>query len=193
MNVALQLTFFRVFLVPLYLVAFLWDFPGNHWVAFAIFSLASVTDFFDGYIARRFNQTSKLGALLDPVADKLLIAIVLLSLLLKHSEGIAGLFLLICTAIIIGRDILISALREFMATLNIGDAVAVKYIGKLKTTVQILALGFLIVYEPVWILPNAMIGYVLLGLAAILTVWSMVDYFRAALASLQAKNIDIYK
>ncbi|MPV86537.1 CDP-diacylglycerol--glycerol-3-phosphate 3-phosphatidyltransferase [Ostreibacterium oceani] len=193
MNVALQLTFFRVFLVPLYLLAFLWDFPGNHWVAFAIFSLASVTDFFDGYIARRFNQTSKLGALLDPVADKLLIAIVLLSLLLKHSEGMAGLFLLICTAIIIGRDILISALREFMATLNIGDAVAVKYIGKLKTTVQILALGFLIVYKPVWILPNAMIGYVLLGLAAILTVWSMVDYFRAALASLQAKDIDIYK
>lgn len=193
MNFALKLTAFRVVLIPVYLLIYFMDFPYSNWVAWAIFSIASVTDFFDGYIARKYNQSSKLGALLDPVADKLLIAVVLISLVVKHSQGLEGLFMMVCTVIIIGREIIISALREFMAGLNIRNAVAVQYLGKVKTTAQIFALGFLIVYDKTWFIPTKEIGWFLLFVAAVLTVWSMVDYFKSAFVALRENNIDIYQ
>lgn len=193
MNFALQLTVFRIILIPLYLLIYFMDFPMSNWVAWGIFSIASVTDFFDGYIARKYNQSSKLGALLDPVADKLLITVVLISLVTRHAEGFEGIFMMICTVIIIGREIVISALREFMASLAIRNAVAVQYLGKVKTTVQIFALGFLIVYERAGFIPTREIGWLLLLIAAILTVWTMIDYFKAAFTALKNKQIDIYQ
>lgn len=193
MNLATRLTVFRILLVPLYLLIYFMDFPFSNWVAWGIFSIASITDFFDGYVARKYNQSSKLGAMLDPVADKLLVAVVLISLLTKHAEGWEGIFIMLCTVIIIGRDILISALREFMAGLDIRNAVAVQYIGKVKTTAQIFALGFLIVYEKTWFIPTKEIGWALLFIAAALTVWSMIDYFKSAIKALKENNINIYQ
>lgn len=193
MNLALKLTVFRIVLIPLYLLIYFMDFPFSNWVAWGIFSIASVTDFFDGYIARKYNQSSKFGALLDPVADKLLIAVVLISLVTKHSAGWEGIFMMLCAVIIIGREIVISALREFMAELNIRNAVAVQYLGKVKTTAQIFALGFLIVYDKTWFIPTKEIGWTLLSIASVLTVWTMIDYFKAAFNALQENHIDIYK
>lgn len=193
MNLALQLTLFRVVLIPLFLLIYFIPFPGNNWVAFAVFVVASVTDFFDGWIARSFNQETTLGAFLDPVADKILISVILISVLTKHSDGLLGLYLMICTIIIIGRELLISALREFMAQRQVRNAVAVKFIGKVKTTAQIFALGFLIVYEHAGWIPTWEIGYLLLGLASFLTVWSMMDYFVAAFKALAAQGEDLLK
>lgn len=193
MNLATRLTAFRVVLIPLYLLIYFMDFPFSNWVAWGIFSIASITDFFDGYVARKYNQSSKLGAMLDPVADKLLVAVVLISLLTKHAEGLEGLFIMVCSVIIIGREIAISALREFMAGLNIRNAVAVQYIGKVKTTAQIFALGFLIVYDKTWFIPTKEIGWTLLFIASALTLWSMVDYFKSAFKALKSNNINIYQ
>lgn len=193
MNLATKLTAFRIVLIPLYLLIYFMDFPFSNWVAWGIFAIASVTDFFDGYIARKYNQSSKLGAMLDPVADKLLVAVVMISLVTKHSEGLEGLFMMLCAVIIIGREIIISALREFMAGMNIRNAVAVQYIGKVKTTAQIFALGFLIVYEKTWFIPTKQIGWLLLFIAAVLTLWSMLDYFKSAFKALRDNNIDIYQ
>lgn len=193
MNLALKLTVFRVVLIPLFLLIYFLDFPFSNWVAWAVFAVAAITDYFDGVVARQYNQTSALGALLDPVADKLLVSVVLIALLTKHSAGWEGIFMMLCTVIIIGREIAISALREFMSGLNIRDAVAVKYIGKIKTTVQIFALGFLIVYDKTWFVPTKQIGWGLLFIAAVLTVWSMIDYFSAAFNSLKQHNIDIWQ
>lgn len=193
MNLALKLTVFRMVLIPVYLLIYFMDFPYSNWVAWGIFTLASITDFLDGYVARKYNQSSKLGALLDPVADKLLVAVVLISLVTKHAEGWEGIFMMLCTVIIIGREILISALREFMAGLNIRSAVAVQQLGKYKTTAQIFALGFLIVYDKTWFIPTKQIGWGLLALAAVLSVWSMLDYFKSAFVALRQHHIDIYK
>lgn len=193
MNFATKLTFFRVLLIPLYLFIYFSHIPYSNWIAWSVFSIASVTDFFDGYIARKYNQSSHLGALLDPVADKLLVAAVLISLLTKHSAGLEGLFLMLASVIIIGREIAVSALREFMAGLQIRSAVAVAYLGKLKTTVQIFALGFLIVYDKTWFIPTKQIGWGLLFIASVLTVWSMFDYFKSAFLALKENNINIYR
>ncbi len=193
MNLPLKLTVFRVVLIPLYLLIYFMDFPLQNWAAWAVFAVASVTDFFDGYLARKHNQSSKLGAMLDPVADKILVAVVMISLLVKHASGWEGIFLMLCAVVIIGREIVISALREFMSGLNIRNAVAVQYIGKVKTTVQIFALGFLIVYEDLLFIPTKEIGWILLFVAAFLTVWSMIDYFKSAILALKDNNIDIYR
>ncbi len=168
MNIALKLTIFRVVLIPLYLFIFFFDFPFANWLAWGVFAVASFTDYLDGYYARKYNQSTALGAMLDPVADKLLVAVVLVSLVWKHSEGWEGVFIMI-------------------------SAVAVQYIGKVKTTAQIFALGFLIIYKDVWGIPTKEIGWALLFVASVLTVWSMLDYFKSAIVSLKDHNIDIYK
>ncbi|MGY0399420.1 MAG: CDP-diacylglycerol--glycerol-3-phosphate 3-phosphatidyltransferase [Ostreibacterium sp.] len=193
MNLALKLTVLRVAFIPLYLLIYFMNFPFSNWVAWGIFSIASVTDFFDGYIARKYNQNSKLGELLDPVADKLLITVVLISLVVKHNQGWEGIFMMICAVVIIGREIVISALREFMARFAIRNAIAVRYLGKVKTTAQIFALGFLIIYEQAGFIPTKQVGWLLLLVASILTVWSMMDYFKSAMKALRDNNIDIYK
>jgi CDP-diacylglycerol--glycerol-3-phosphate 3-phosphatidyltransferase/cardiolipin synthase len=145
-----------------------------------IFALAAITDWLDGYTARRLEQFSPFGAFLDPVADKLMVAVALILLL----EADPSPLLAIPVLVIIGREITISALREWMAELGARAQVAVTVIAKIKTTAQMLAIVLLIYREPLWGVDVYTIGYVLLYIAALLTLWSMIVYLRAAWPSL---------
>jgi CDP-diacylglycerol--glycerol-3-phosphate 3-phosphatidyltransferase len=141
-----------------------------------IFAVAGITDWLDGHLARRWAQTSHLGAFLDPVADKLMVAVALVLLVQADPE----VYLAIPAAIIIGREITISALREWMAELGSRARVAVSITGKFKTTAQMVAIFLLIFRQDLLGIPVLATGYVLLYLAALLTLWSMVVYLRAA-------------
>ncbi len=155
--------------------------PGV-WVAL-IFLLAGATDLLDGFLARRMNQVSALGEFLDPVADKLMVVVVLVMLVSDRavlSQSISPTIFSIVTAIIIGREIAISALREWMAEIGERSQVSVNQIGKIKTTVQIVAIALLLYSHDFWILPVFRIGEILLYLAAMLTLWSMINYLRAS-------------
>ncbi len=183
------LTLLRIVLIPVFVVAFYLPMGGwNHVVVTTIFGLAGVTDWLDGYLARRLGQFTRFGAFLDPVADKLMVATALVLLVGSAQNAYQGALLAIPTAIIIGREIAISALREWMAQVGDGTKVRVNFIGKLKTTAQMLAIGFLLFHEPLWIFPILEIGYTLLYLAAILTLWSMITYLRASWSSLMDKE-----
>ena len=154
-----------------------------HWVALALFILACVTDWFDGYVARRLDQVSPLGRFLDPIADKLVVAAVLLMLVsIQHIDGWA----ILAALIILCREILVSGLREFLAELRVG--VPVSMLAKWKTTVQMVALGFLIVAKPASEVPiNAMlIGEILLWIAAVLTLITGYDYMMIGLKRMAA-------
>ena len=150
-------------------------------MAAILFILAGITDWLDGYLARKLNQTSAFGAFLDPVADKLIVAFALVMIVYRHPDP--DMYILISSLIIIGREITVSALREWMAELGNRGAVAVSYLGKVKTTVQIIAIVFLLWYQPIGPIPTFEIGKWLLVVAAILTVISMIDYLRAAFRS----------
>jgi CDP-diacylglycerol--glycerol-3-phosphate 3-phosphatidyltransferase/cardiolipin synthase len=141
-----------------------------------IFVLAAITDGLDGYYARKLGQTSALGAFLDPVADKLMITVVLVLLV----EDQPSIWIALPAAVIIGREITISALREWMAELGASSKVAVSGYGKLKTICQMVALGFLIYHNDLFSIPIYTIGMVLLYIASILTLWSMILYLQAA-------------
>lgn len=170
------LTLLRIVLIPVLVVVFY--LPGD-WVPLAcalIFGLAAVTDWLDGYLARRLKQLSVFGAFLDPVADKLMVAVALVLLVEAHHQ----LLFTIPVAIIIGREIAISALREWMSEIGERAAVAVSVIGKVKTTAQMVAILLLLYDRPLAGLPTHLAGMVLLYLAAILTLWSMLVYMRAA-------------
>ena len=158
------------------------DTQSSHLLAAILFSIASLTDWLDGFLARKLNQTSELGAFLDPVADKLLVAIILIMLVSIYPP------LLLAAAIIIAREILVSALREWMAAKGFRDKVAVKFSGKLKTTVQMFAIIILLLANPnlpEWVL---MLGYGLIYLAAVLSISSAMQYFRAGWSELQLKS-----
>jgi len=176
MNIPNQLTLLRILLIPVFVLVFYLPFEGNNLIAFAIFVIAAFTDVLDGYLARKLNQTSSLGAFLDPVADKLMVAVVLVLLVQKNPE----IYLTIPAAIIIGREITVSALREWMAEIGARSKVAVSILGKGKTMAQMLALGFLIIKESVFGLPAYTIGLVLIYIAAFLTLISMIQYLIAA-------------
>ena len=154
------------------------------WSIFAsgvLFALAAVTDWLDGYLARRMNQTTPFGAFLDPVADKLIVVSALIVLITYHHNA----WLTIPSLIIVGREIVISALREWMAEMNDSVAIAVSYLGKVKTTLQMIAITLLLIV-PVESQSIAMkMGYILLYLAAVMTLWSMWQYLRAAWTSLK--------
>lgn len=182
MNIPNLLTLFRIVLIPVFAIIFYLPFKGNHVVSAVIFALAAFTDWLDGYLARSLQQTSKLGAFLDPVADKLIVAVALV--LLVGEQGIP--YLAIPAAIIVGREIVVSALREWMAELGRRTSVAVSYVGKVKTVMQMLALIFLIAYKPGGMPWLGVVGYVLLYVAAILTLWSMFIYLKAAWGDLKA-------
>lgn len=182
-----KLTVFRIVLIPVFVISFyIPAFGLNNYLVTLIFFIAGVTDYFDGYLARRLKQTSEFGAFLDPVADKLIVSIALIMLVSQHP----GPLLAIPAAIIIGRELTISALREWMA--NIGDKtkVAVSIIGKFKTMAQMLAIGFMLFEMPIGEFPTMLIGYILLYISAILTLWSMLMYLQAAWPSLIRKNKD---
>ena len=154
------------------------------WSIFAsgvLFALAAVTDWLDGYLARRMNLTTPFGAFLDPVADKLIVVSALIVLITYHHSA----WLTIPSLIIVGREIVISALREWMAEMNDSVAIAVSYLGKVKTTLQMIAITLLLIV-PVESQSIAMkMGYILLYLAAVMTLWSMWQYLRAAWTSLK--------
>ena len=182
-NLPNVLTWFRIVLIPLF-VAVLY-LPG-HWltqhqanaVAMWIFIFAALTDWLDGYLARRLNQTSAFGAFLDPVADKLMVAAALIVLVeLNRVSAVVAL-------IIIGREITISALREWMAKVGQSKSVAVSMLGKIKTVTQMTALPFLLYHDRMglglgWDAHE--IGVVLIWIAAALTLWSMIYYLKMAL------------
>ncbi|MDT8438025.1 MAG: CDP-diacylglycerol--glycerol-3-phosphate 3-phosphatidyltransferase [Wenzhouxiangellaceae bacterium] len=170
------LTLLRIVMIPVLVAVFYLPQAWGNEVAVAIFILAAVTDWADGWIARRYHLTSPFGAFLDPVADKLIVAVALILIVQRHPE----ILLAIAAAVIIGREITISALREWMAEIGQRARVKVSTVGKSKTILQMVAIGFLLYGEPLLGLPVLMIGRVLLVIAAVLTMWSMVVYLRAA-------------
>ena len=176
MNIPNILTLSRIVMIPVFVIIFYLPFSWHYLAACVIFILAAITDGLDGYYARKLGQTSALGAFLDPVADKLMIAVVLVLLV----EDQPSIWLALPAAVIIGREITISALREWMAELGASSKVAVSGYGKLKTICQMVALGFLIYHNDLFGIPIYSIGMVLLYIASILTLWSMFLYLQAA-------------
>jgi CDP-diacylglycerol--glycerol-3-phosphate 3-phosphatidyltransferase len=170
------LTLFRIALLPIMVIVFYAPFPGANVAASVIFVAAAVTDWLDGWIARRFGLTSAFGAFLDPVADKLMVAVTLF-LLVQDNPTIP---LAVISAIIVGREITISALREWMAVVGERTRVRVAGIGKIKTIAQLVALVVLLYQKDLDGLGLFHVGEVLLGFAAALTIWSGLVYVRAA-------------
>jgi CDP-diacylglycerol--glycerol-3-phosphate 3-phosphatidyltransferase len=181
LNIPNSLTLLRIALIPVFVVIFYLPFEWARIVAAVVFVLAAITDALDGYLARRLGQTSRLGAFLDPVADKLMVAVVLVLLVQAHPS----IWLALPAAIIIGREITISALREWMAEVGERQRVGVSSLGKIKTIAQMVSLILMVYHDELLGLPMYDIGFVLLYLAAILTIWSMVGYLMAAMPSLQ--------
>jgi cardiolipin synthase (CMP-forming) len=179
-NLPTALTWLRIVLIPVfvgvyYLPATALSMPAKNWLAMTVFALAAITDWADGYLARKWGQTSAFGAFLDPVADKLMVISALIVLVwLDRADA----FLAI---IIIGREIAISALREWMAQIGKSRSVAVAFIGKVKTVAQMTAIIALLLRENV--IPGVstpLLGEIALWVAAILTLWSMFHYLRLA-------------
>jgi len=178
MNIPNTLTLTRIVLLPVIVVVF-YLFRNEEWgrpLCCAVFLLAAITDWLDGYLARKWELESAFGAFLDPVADKLMVATVLILLV----EDAAHWWLTVPAIVIIGREITISALREWMASVGSRAKVAVSYLGKVKTTAQIAALAMLLFKNDLFILPIYNIGTVCLYIASALTIWSMIDYLSAA-------------
>lgn len=167
------LTLLRIILIPVLLALTYVEFSGRHVLAAGVFLVAAITDWLDGYLARTLNQSSAFGRFLDPVADKLMVAAALIILVQWHPNNI---LMVISAVIIVSREITISALREWMAEIGKRASVAVSYIGKLKTTMQMTAITVLLVNDPLLNL----IGFPLLIVAAALTLWSMCIYLKAA-------------
>jgi len=178
------LTLLRIALIPVFMLVYYLPVSWNHLATTAIFGLAALTDWFDGYLARRLGQSSPFGAFLDPVADKLIVAVALVMLVQTNPSF----WFVVPAAVIVGREIAISALREWMAEIGERAQVAVSVIGKIKTTTQMIALLLLLYRDPLWGMPTAEIGVVLLYVAAVLTLWSMIIYLRAAWPLLSADN-----
>jgi len=176
MNIPNALTLLRVILIPVLVVVVYLPLPWTGLAAATIFTVAAITDWVDGYLARRWDQATPFGAFLDPVADKLMVAVALVILLEQYPHP----WFTIPTAIIIGREIVISALREWMAEIGKRTSVAVSYIGKFKTTMQMIAIILLLAQYSLnnsWI---ELLGITALYIAAVLTIWSMSVYIKAA-------------
>ncbi|OMH32693.1 CDP-diacylglycerol--glycerol-3-phosphate 3-phosphatidyltransferase [Motiliproteus sp. MSK22-1] len=174
MNIPNVLTVIRIALIPCIVVVYYLPYGWSLYGAAGIFAMAAATDWLDGYLARKLNQSTAFGAFLDPVADKLMVSVALVMLV----ESYADPFLTVPAVIIIGREIVISALREWMAELGKRASVAVSIIGKLKTMLQMLAIFLLLGTVPGS--TGAYVGEVTLYAAAVLTLWSMWMYLRAA-------------
>jgi len=184
LNIPNILSLTRIAVIPVFVIAFYLPFGWANVATAGIFAVAGFTDWLDGYLARKLNQTSRFGAFLDPVADKLMVAVALILLVAADP----GAWLAVPAAVIIGREIAISALREWMAEIGERTQVAVSHIGKIKTTAQMLALLLLLYRDPLGGFPVYEVGLVLLYIAAILTLWSMIIYLRAAWPALNDDN-----
>ncbi|MDF2445451.1 MAG: CDP-diacylglycerol--glycerol-3-phosphate 3-phosphatidyltransferase [Moraxellaceae bacterium] len=173
LNIPNALTLLRIVLIPVLVALPYASFESRYLVTAVVFLIAAITDWFDGYLARTLNQTSAFGRFLDPVADKLMVAAALIILVQWHASNV---LMVISAIVIVSREITISALREWMAEIGKRASVAVSYIGKLKTTMQMTAITVLLVNDPML----DRLGFPLLVVAAGLTIWSMVVYLRAA-------------
>jgi CDP-diacylglycerol--glycerol-3-phosphate 3-phosphatidyltransferase len=184
------LTFVRIATIPFLVLAFYLPASWGHAAASLIFALASLTDWLDGYLARSLKQSSKLGAFLDPVADKLMVSVALVLIVGEPQFQFVSLpsavysvpipLITIPAAIIVSREIVVSALREWMAEMGKRTSIAVSQLGKIKTTVQMIALVILLYCSPKSNAFIAITGYVFLYVAAVLTLWSMGLYLKAA-------------
>ena len=175
------LTLFRMALIPV--VVALYFIPVAGVYVTAVFLLAGLTDWLDGYLARRLDQTSEFGAFLDPVADKLVVAVVLV-LLVSDGDVLARVvsqkLFIVAVAVIIGREIAVSALREWVAQSGVQPSIAVSTLGKVKTTVQIIAIALLLYGQDLVGFPTLLVGESMLYVASALTIWSMVGYLKSA-------------
>ena len=181
-NVPNTLTWLRIAAIPLIVVLYLLPYPWSDPAAGLLFAAAGITDSLDGYFARRLGQTSRLGAFLDPVADKLIVATALVLLVSKDDRW----FIVLTAAVIIGREITISALREWMAEIGARRKVAVSLLGKYKTILQIVGLSVMLYRHPLFGLPTYNLGVALTEVAAAATLLSMVLYLRAAWPDLRS-------
>lgn len=176
MNLPTTLTLSRIIAIPFIIMFYYLPGEWGHVVASLVFIVAALTDWLDGYLARNMAAMTPLGAFLDPVADKLLVSLVLLMILAEHQVP----YLALPAAVIVGREITISALREWMAEVGKRTSVAVSFIGKVKTVFQLVAIAILLWYQA----PNTEwlihLGTVLLYIAALLTLWSMCVYLKLA-------------
>ena len=175
-NIPNTLTWFRIGLIPLVILAYNLPYAWAHPLAGWLFGIAAITDTLDGYLARKLDQTSAFGAFLDPVADKVIVCVALL--LIVQTDP--GLLILIISCVIVGREITISALREWMAEIGARHRVAVQNVAKYKTIGQMVGLAFMLHEEPFIGLPVYDIGLALLVIASVLTLWSMWEYVSAA-------------
>src|SRR6202046_3547821 len=175
-NLPNTLTWLRILMIPGVVILFCVPFWGAHPAAGVGFALAGITDTLDGYFARKLGLTSRLGAFLDPVADKLVVAAALVLIV----SGDPRWFMVIVAVVIIGREIAVSALREWMAEIGARGRIKVSVWGKYKTIMQIVGLSFLLFRENLFGLPIYRLGLVLTVIAAVLTLWSMILYLRIA-------------
>lgn len=181
LNLATILTLFRIAAIPVVVVMFYAPYENARPIAALLFGVAAITDLIDGWIARRYNQMSRFGEFLDPVADKLMVVIVLVMLVQAQSS----LWEDVIAMIIIGREITVSALREWMASIGARATVKVQFSGKLKTTFQMFGIAFMVWQKPLFGIDVYHVGYVLLILAAVLTIYSMFAYLKAAWPSMK--------
>lgn len=177
-NIPTNLTLLRIALIPLLTVVFYLPWQYANVACTLIFIFAGITDWLDGYLARKLNMETPFGAFLDPVADKLMVAIVLVLIIQQQATPP----LAIAAAVIIGREITIASLREWMAEIGQRAKVKVSQLGKWKTTAQMTAITMLLYREDIVGLPINQMGYWLLYIAAVLTLWSMINYLCAAVA-----------
>ena len=178
LTVPTMLTLLRIALVPVLVLFFYLPVPWSNLACVIIFVAAAITDIADGAIARSTGQTSRFGAFLDPVADKIMVSTALV-LLVQRQEAYQAVFA-VAAAIIIGREITISALREWMSEIGESARVQVSWVGKTKTVFQMTAIGFLLYSNDLWFIPVSLVGEILLYTAAALTLWSMWTYLRSA-------------
>jgi CDP-diacylglycerol--glycerol-3-phosphate 3-phosphatidyltransferase/cardiolipin synthase len=176
MNIPNTLTLFRVALIPVFVGVFYLPTAWAHALSASVFGIAAITDWLDGFLARRLGQTSRFGAFLDPVADKLMVAAVLVLIVEADPRPLVA----IPAIIIVGREIAVSGLREFMAEIGQRATVAVATIGKVKTVAQMVALLLMLYRDDVGAFPTYLVGFLLLYAAAALTLWSMLVYLKAA-------------
>jgi CDP-diacylglycerol---glycerol-3-phosphate 3-phosphatidyltransferase len=181
MNLPLIITFLRIAAIPFVALFYYLPWEWAHPAAAIMFILAAISDWLDGYLARSMHQVTRLGAFLDPVADKVLVAVALVMIVAEHEWVYMPLF----ASVIIGREIVISALREWMAELGKRASVAVNWVGKFKTTAQLVSLIFLLWYTPGGSMIFLHIGSWLLIAASVLTLWSMWVYIKLAWPDLQ--------
>jgi CDP-diacylglycerol--glycerol-3-phosphate 3-phosphatidyltransferase/cardiolipin synthase len=184
LNIPNLLTWARILLIPLVVGVYYMPLTPTeqNFIATAAFLVAAVTDWIDGWLARKLNQMSAFGAFLDPVADKLMVAAALVMLVHLNRADVA------LAVIIIGREIAISALREWMAKIGAAKSVAVSLIGKLKTIAQMTAIPMLLWHTPIGPLDIHLLGSWALLIAAVLTLWSMVYYLRMAWPEISARS-----